>query len=167
MRIIVCGPRCYNYSSSIVSALRDLGHETLYFPMTDFYVECSYLVRKLYKLGCDALKRRWIAGWEKRLLDYLKAHYDDGENCGKTVVWVLTPNLLDEAMLKRLAPYSKVLFLWDSIKRSQVDLLPRLSYYECVYAFEYSDVDYIKSTTKKRMCTICHSATMRKFIIRT
>lgn len=149
MRIIVCGPRCYNYSSSIVTALRELGHEALYFPMTDFYVECSYLVRKLYKMGCGVLKRRWLAKWEKQFSDYLRAHYDGDRDGVKTVVWILTPNLLDETMLKKLAQYRKVLFLWDSIKRSQVDLLPRLQYYERVYAFEYHDVDYIKSTAKK------------------
>ncbi len=64
MKFLVTGPVNYGYSLSVVSAIEAAGHEVEFYPMCEFYVQASYWQRKLYKLGCKALRERYDYAWE-------------------------------------------------------------------------------------------------------
>ena len=46
---IVIAPNYFNYATSTVKAIRQLGYNVKFFAEKPFYLNCSYLQRKLFK----------------------------------------------------------------------------------------------------------------------
>lgn len=139
VRFIVTGPLYYNYSSSTVQALEELGHEVLFFPMKEFYKYCSYFQRKLYKLGNRSLRDKWELKWENQFLEFCERNYATDSQ-----ILVLTGGMVSTRLLEKMDAYNKILLMWDSVKRSNDDLLNTLKFYDARFVFEHRDVEYVQ-----------------------
>ncbi len=137
MRIVVVGPTYQNQPQSITAALRRLGHEVLDYPLTEFYVGCTYWQRKLYKLGYHGLEKKYNARQAASLRSACDAFHPD-------LVFVLNGLMISTQTLESIRPYSKILWLWDGLARC-----PRLEtvlpYFKNVLTFEYGDAEQLRA----------------------
>lgn len=136
---IVIGPAYYNYASSTVASIRRMGYSVNFFEEKPFYTNCSYMKRKLYKMGVPSVKDNWNKKWNQSLLDFI--HLNAGTH---TKLLFLTLGNIPDNILLQLKNYSKILILWDSIKRSSLEQQRQINLYDRVYAFEYDDLGYVK-----------------------
>lgn len=137
--IILIGPKYYNYSEGIMESLVRLGFDVDFFPSLEFYENCSWLQRKFYKLGYKSLKQKWNNAWEMKLRAFINSHVQKG-----TIFLFCTGSMISTQLLTDLHAYTKVLYMWDSVKRYSVDFQKRIGLYDCAFAFEYSDIAYVK-----------------------
>jgi len=139
MHFIVVGPRYHHYSESIVRTLNHLGHTAIFFPEMPFYENCSYLQRKMYKLGYHTLKTKWEDAWQNHLIRFTR------EKAGKDTVFLcLTGAMITDAILDIWQGSSVILWLWDSIRRYDMNFQKRLQRYTHTFAFENDDIAYAK-----------------------
>lgn len=140
LKILVTGPTFYEYSYTIVRALRELQILVDFYPMIEFYRASNYIEHKLYNLGMKKLEIEYNKKWEDGLYD----------SCVKTkpdLIIVLNGIMMNERILCRLGGYKKCIWLWDSIYRAGNDraIETICSYFSAVFCFENSDVAYLKS----------------------
>lgn len=133
MKIIVTGPPFYNYSDSVVKALRLLKHEVQFFPMLEFYKGCSYVQRKLFKCGCRSIETTYNQKWENELVAVCEASSPD-------LILVLNGIMLNDCLLRRLKNFTLAIWLWDSIQRYDQAFIPLLKHFANVFVFEKEDV---------------------------
>lgn len=146
MHVILVGPIYYGYSESVFSALVKLECEVDFFPIREFYTNCSYLQRKIYKIGMTSLKKKWNENWEKQLIEFIKCHAND-----KSILIFLTGDMVSERLLNSLGKYKKILIMWDSIKRYKKEFQDLIKLYDYAFAFEYSDIEYAKNILGTKM----------------
>ena len=145
MKFLVTGPVNYGYSLSVVSAIEAAGHEVEFYPMCEFYVQASYWQRKLYKLGCKALRERYDYAWESGLLAQAEVMRPD-------YVLVLNGMLLTKRLLDHLRVFCQrlVLWLWDGLSRMDQKYMEELfPYFACIAVFEYNDLEKLTACTGK------------------
>lgn len=68
MKFIVVGTPKYHYTLSAAESFKALGYEAEVVYYRSFYENCSYLTRKLYKMGCGFLESSWHRAQENFLL---------------------------------------------------------------------------------------------------
>ena len=118
--------------------LISMGNEVKIFTFVEFYLNCSYIERKLYKLGFKYLENKY----DKSMLQKLQ---DTCESFNPECVIILTGLGMSESMIKFLSRYKIILRLWDSVQRF-TDLENFMPYVNEICCFEYDDVEYL---TKK------------------
>lgn len=138
MKFIVIAQPTWGYAASTEHALRSLGHEVISFEEKPFYTKCTYLERRLYKLGMKSLEKSYNNRYYERLIALADEHRD-------AVLlflggWLETPKLLE-----RLAGHRRVLIMWDSVRRGgSAEWQATLPFYDERYAFEYDDIAYTR-----------------------
>ncbi len=139
MHFIVVGPRYHHYSESIVRTLNHLGHTAIFFPEAPFYENCSYFERKIYKLGYRTLKNKWEDAWQNHLIRFTR------EKAGKDTVFLcLTGAMITDTILDAWQGSIVILWLWDSIRRYDINFQKRLQRYTHTLSFENDDIAYAK-----------------------
>ncbi len=139
MHIILVGPEYYNYSEGIISAFISLGCEVDFFPSVEFYENCSWYQRRLYKLGYKSLEKIWNNDWETRFREFIANRIRKD-----TIFLFCTGNMISVRLLKDLDAYVKVLYMWDSVKRYSDDFQSRLKLYDYLFAFEFGDIEFVR-----------------------
>lgn len=137
---LVIAPNYFNYATSTVKAIRQLGYNVKFFAEKPFYLNCSYLQRKLFKMGFTSIKNAWDKRWNSDLLQFIH------ENADKNTKLMFLTGGAPAEVLMLLTEYDKILVLWDSIRRSSLDQQQRVQMYDKVYAFEYNDLAYMQET---------------------
>ena len=139
MHFIVTGPEYYGYSESIIGALQKIDCDVDFFPVKEFYANCPYWKRKLYKMGLKSLQMRWDNQWESDFRKFISEH------CQKETIFLfLTGAMISTELLRDLYAHKKILYMWDSIRRYSDDFQRRLHLFDYAFAFEYSDIDYAR-----------------------
>ncbi|MBP2658232.1 MAG: hypothetical protein H6Q69_1264 [Firmicutes bacterium] len=139
MRIVVIGQIHYNYSASTVKSLQELGHEVMFIEMVEFYKQCSYTERKLYKLGLKSLETKYDQAWNDNLIKACSKFKPD---------MILALNgimMIKEYALEKLRSLGIKLSVWllDSVKRLPL-YESRIIYFDEIICFEESDLLYLK-----------------------
>ena len=115
--------------------LTSLGHEVNIFTFVEFYLNCSYIERKLYKLGIKGLEDKY----DQNLLNKLQKVC---ETFKPDVIIILTALGMSQNMIKYLSKYKIILRLWDSVQRFP-DLEEFMPYVQEIFCFEHDDVEYL------------------------
>ncbi len=139
MHIILVGPKYYGYSEGIINAFVSFSCEVDFFPSFEFYENCSWYKRKLYKLGYKSLERTWNSDWETGLREFVAKHIRKD-----TIFLFCTGSMISPQLLRDLDAYVKVLYMWDSVKRYSVDFQEELKLYDYVFCFEFDDIEFVK-----------------------
>lgn len=135
MRVLVLGPTYQNQPKSVTNALSRMGNEAFLYSLTEFYIGCTYLEKKLYKLGVKTLEKRYNEHQAKSLKEYC-------DNLKPDIIFVLNGLMLCDEVLDIVKQYHRILWIWDSIKRCP-KLMKILPFFKIVYVFEHDDVDYL------------------------
>ncbi len=146
MHIVLVGPEYYGYSHSIISALEKIGCKVDFFSIDEFYTNCSYWQRKLYKMGVTVLESKWNESWEQKLRTFIEHNATNN-----SIILFLTGSMVRTELLKDLHAYKKILYMWDSIRRYPKDFQERIKYYDYAFAFEYSDIEYAAKELDTKM----------------
>lgn len=117
--------------------LSSLGHDVKIFTFVEFYINCSYLKRKLYKLGFTSLETKY----DQAMLENFKTTCD---NFKPDRIIILTGLGLSKCILDYIANHNVILRLWDSVQRFN-DLEDFIPYVNEVFCFEYDDVEYLSN----------------------
>lgn len=137
MRVLVIGPDYFNYTSSVTWALQQLGHDAIEEAWISFYKNCTYLEKKLSKLGVSSFKKQYHREWNKKLIERFQSYQPDlcliinGE-------WIFDETM---AVLKQ-QNVKLILYLIDSIVRLPENE-PKLKFYDRIFSFEPNDQEYI------------------------
>lgn len=140
MKILILAPPYLSHSRGVSSAFQKIGYRTQLFYCNEFYLDCSYWERKLYKLGYKAAKKRY----EYTQCSQLRFCYD---NFQPDYILVLSGLYLDECLLSYLESLHipKFLWTWDGINRFPFfsKIIPHFSH---IFCFESKDVPFIQKT---------------------
>lgn len=140
MKILILAPQHLSHSSGVSSAFQKIGYRTQLFYCNEFYLDCSYWERKLYKFGYKAAKKRY----EYLQCSRLKLCYD---NFQPDYILVLSGLYLDECLLSYLKSLyiPKFLWIWDGINRFPFfgKIIPHFSH---IFCFEPKDISSIQKT---------------------
>ncbi len=136
MKIVVVGPAYQNQPQSVVDALNELGHNAVLYSMTEFYNSCTYWQRKQYKWGNKRIEEEYNRQQAEQFQKFCRDESPD-------LLFVLNGLMIDPMVLDYVKEYPKVLWLWDSVRRSS-RLERLLSYFKEIYVFEYTDMEYLK-----------------------
>lgn len=137
MKIIVIGPSYQNQPQSVVNALNRMGYDAVLYSMIEFYSGCSYWQRKRYKWGNKRLEIEYNIQQAEKLQEFCKVEKPD-------MILVLNGLMISTTALEYIHDYRKILWLWDSVRRSpQLESL--LPYFDKIYVFEEADIEYLKS----------------------
>lgn len=137
MKYVIVGPSKYHYTKSIAAAISQIGHDVTVFYYEDFYEACTYLQRKMYKMGYHSLETKWNDKRENELKkvcisvsDYGKLEY--------SLIVVSNIELGDNVFLE-IPDCEKIICMWDTVKICKKSFLSKLRYFQQVYVFEKND----------------------------
>ena len=138
MRLLLLAPPLLPHPQGVQKALQKLGYNVLLFTCNEFYSDCKYLQRKLYKLGYTSLKHQYEEAQCKRL----RICYED---FNPDLLLALSGLYIDNLLLDYLTSLKipRFLWLWDGIERfpGLERLIPHFSH---IFCFEKADVLYIQ-----------------------
>lgn len=137
MRVYLIGETEYSYATSYIHVLQELGYEVKFFTRKDFYRDCAYWQRKLYKLGFVKVKKSWEKQYET---DFEKFFQDIKSD---DLLWV--NGEFKGELLKQVRACYKIITLWDTVKRFKWNIFSTLKLYDKVFVFEYDDIKYLKT----------------------
>ena len=148
MKYLLIAPRpMYNktnqpskFTIHAAETLISLGHEVKIFTFGEFYLDCSYFQRKLYKIGFKGLETKYL----QRMLQDLK---NICEEFKPDCIIILNAIGLQKIIVEYISKYKIILRLCDSVKRfkSLEKFIPHVNE---IFCFEYDDVEYLKEKYK-------------------
>lgn len=134
-------------ADNIFAELESLNHETELITMRNFYFDCSYLMRKLYKFGIKSYERKYD---QKLLAEFT-------EHCNRfrpDFVLVLNAWNVPPIVQEFMSNYKTVLWLWDSVNHSP--LLEKFAdTVDEVFCFEYDDISRLVCNGKIHYLPLC------------
>ena len=121
----------------IAEELNSIGHETKIVTMVEFYINCSYAERKLYKMGMKSLETKYNQKLLEEVINICDTFKPD-------CILILTGLGISEEIREYISRYKIILWLWDSVKRfKELELfVPMVNE---VFCFEYDDVEYLSN----------------------
>lgn len=148
MKAIVVGPDYFNYTSSVAWALRELNCQAIEITCKSFFETCSYVGKKINKIGFKGFEERYYREWNQNLRSIYCEYQPD-------LCIVLNGNFIDPANLKMFKENNTKLILWliDSIKRLP-ESEKNLSFYDEILSFEQCDEHYLYEKYRIK-CSYC------------
>lgn len=137
MKVLLIGPNYFNYVSSIAYALEKLNLTVNIQSYGDVYKECSYLQKKLDRLGVTKWKAARLKKWNEHISKTARDFRPD-------VCIVCNGFILTAETLQNIKQGNTKLVLWllDGLRRNAA-FEQNLGLYDQCFAYDQQDVTYV------------------------
>lgn len=137
MKVLVVGPEYFNYTSSVTWGVSELGHQVVELTYRNFIEDCSYVEKKMNKIGFKAFEQHYYQEWNQRLIALYHQSCPD-------ICLVLNGKHIFPQTLELFRKNNSKLILWliDSITRMP-EIEKTLAFYDKVVSFEHRDEQYL------------------------
>lgn len=148
MKVLVVGPEFFNYTSSVTWALTEQGHQVIELTYKNFGDDCSYVEKKLSKMGFKSFEQRYYQEWNQKLVALYNQYQPD-------LCFIMNGNYIYPQTLEFFRENKTKMILWliDSIARMPENE-KNLQFYDKVVSFEHRDEQYLFDKYRMK-CSYC------------